>query len=285
MIGRGLYKDEGVLHEFQTASITNPDQETNKYIIEECKKLNNNTNPKAKHIPTLPEQVTIDYVEDKITDISKMHIGINQKTLSVVTHDFTITKGTTVTSININYLKNFAVSLATEFKKLQNTTLVIFDPKKELEKFGKSINNYYYGDFDNIVDKLNNYIDKTIKTKKNTNIVIMIYSVSKFIDSISSMDRITDLLQKYENISLVVFDSASQLKGYLYDDWYKKYFDASGIYVGHGVSDQSVLKISSYSKELSKEVPTNIGFYINEGQYKIIKLIEFEKMNLGDDDE
>ena len=92
-------------------------------------------------------------------------------------------------------------------------------------------------------------------------------------------------LQKYENISLVVFDSASQLKGYLYDDWYKKYFDASGIYVGHGVSDQSVLKISSYSKELSKEVPTNIGFYINEGQYKIIKLIEFEKMNLGDDDE
>ena len=94
------------------------------------------------------------------------------------------------------------------------------------------------------------------------------------------------MLKKYSNACVVVIDDVNSLKGYGFDDWYQNNVNSNnGIYIGSGVGDQNVVKIANFSSELNKDYGNNIGFFIKEARYKIIKLIEFEKIDLGEEDE
>jgi hypothetical protein len=49
--------------------------------------------------------------------------------------------------------------------------------------------------------------------------------------------------------------------------------------------DQSSFKINNYNRDLGKQMPKNYGYYIADGMYNIIKLIEFERIEDDPDDE
>ena len=71
-----------------------------------------------------------------------------------------------------------------------------------------------------------------------------------------------------------------------FDEWYRTSFsDKDGIYIGTGAGDQQLIKINNYDKELALEYKNDIGFQITEGMYKLVKLIEFEKIEEEDEDE
>ena len=57
------------------------------------------------------------------------------------------------------------------------------------------------------------------------------------------------------------------------------------MYIGAGVEEQSILKVTAYGRELSEALPVNYGFYIEEGNFAVVKLIEFERMEENEDDE
>ena len=89
-----------------------------------------------------------------------------------------------------------------------------------------------------------------------------------------------------KDVSLILVDIPSKFKELLFDEWYKSSFsEKDGIYVGTGAGDQGAIKINNYNKELSLEYKNNYGFQINEGMYKVVKLIEFEKAVEEDPDE
>ncbi|MBR2245851.1 MAG: type VII secretion protein EssC [Bacilli bacterium] len=288
MTGRGIYKEGNVLHEFQTASIVEPDSDINKFITDKCNSINEKYEYKAKKVPILPEQVTLEYVEDRITDMSKVPVGINKNTLAVTRFDYTESIGNIVTAINIKYTESFARSMVTIISKMKNTNLIVFDPTKEMNDLKKKIKNYYSDDIDGMIDKIKAYVEKLIEAKKTNNVAIIIYNVSKFLSKLSDNNKLVELLdtlKKYEKGSVIIFEDTAKLKGYLFDDWYKNFFGTDGIYIGSGVAGQTALKITNFTPELSKDVENNIGFFIKEGQYKMIKVIEFEKLDIGDEDE
>ena len=48
-----------------------------------------------------------------------------------------------------------------------------------------------------------------------------------------------------------------------------------GIIIGKGVQDQSFLRVDGYSKELDIPIKEDFGFYIQDGEYELIKLIDY----------
>ena len=71
----------------------------------------------------------------------------------------------------------------------------------------------------------------------------------------------------------------------MFDNWYAKFDTSEGLYVGNGVADQGVLRISTITREMSDPIPPNYGYYICEGMHYVVKLIEFEKIEVDQDDE
>ena len=102
---------------------------------------------------------------------------------------------------------------------------------------------------------------------------------------VSKINELFDAFKVCNNTHILIVDETNKLKENLYEDWFKNIDVSEGLYIGLGVEENGVLKISNYSKELSATFPRNYGFYISEGNYHIVKLLEFEKDTGDEDDE
>lgn len=278
--GRGVFKDGNILHEFQTASITNQESNLVKYLEEEIKVINQNNSFKAKRIPVLPEQVMVTDIENDITTLNSVPIGINVGDLEINTYDFTINFGTIITGNRLTNYTYFIDSLIDVFIRISNTQLIVFDPFKYFIAKKEKIVNYYSDNYEEVMDAISSYITKT-KNEGVLSQVIIIAGVSKFLEKLGDANKFASFMEnikKYENAHIIITDDILKLKKYTFDKWYQdNFFSTEGIYIGNGVSEQNILKINSYSTELSKQYKNNIGFHITDGSYTIVKLIEFTK--------
>ena len=76
-----------------------------------------------------------------------------------------------------------------------------------------------------------------------------------------------------------------QISDIAYETWFKEIDKNEGLFIGKGADEQSVLKISTFGKDLQQTLPKNFGVYISEGNYCITKLIEFEREEVDEEDE
>ena len=90
-----------------------------------------------------------------------------------------------------------------------------------------------------------------------------------------------------ENINIVIADDYKKIKKYEYDSWYRMIQnDTDGIWIGTGLSDQNLFKLSKITKEMSSTYKNNFGFVITDGRADLIKTIELEEYRQeGDDNE
>ena len=281
--GRGVFKDD-TLHEFQTASITDESENLIEYLDKEISLINQNNSVKAKKIPELPDQVLFEDIESEVKDLSKVPIGINVNDLEINTYDFTMNFGTIITGNRLINYTFFIGSLIDVFLNIPNTQVIVLDPFKYLQYKKENVVNYYVDNFNEVMDAIGSYVNK----KKEENVeqeIIIITGVSKFIEKIGDVNKFVSFLEeikKYDKTHVIITDDILKLKKYNFEKWYQDNFYAQeGIYIGNGVSEQNILKISSYSSELAKQYKNNIGFHIQDGVYTIIKLLEFTK---GEDD-
>ena len=90
------------------------------------------------------------------------------------------------------------------------------------------------------------------------------------------MEKLSELLKTYEHFYLIMLDDASKIKSYLYDSWVTSIINnTEGIWIGKGLSDQGVFRLSSITKQMSIDLKNNMGYYINEGSATLCKLIDF----------
>ena len=165
--------------------------------------------------------------------------------------------------------------------------LVILDPTQVLGDLKGSVTNYYDSDFDNVLEKIKKFIQN--QKSKDVNNIIVIISVNKLISSLNdesmAFSDFVDECAKSGNSYILGVDESSKIKNYMFDNWYGKFDVSEGVFVGNGVSDQSILRISTITREMSDPMPPNYGYYICEGMHYVVKLIEFEKIEVDQDDE
>ena len=283
--GRGLCQEGDMLHEFQTASITKDKDAFNEFISNKINELNTKYQVKAKPIPCLPEQVTLEYVEKYIKSMKNVPVGIRKNDVEVAKYDFTSSIMTVVGALKLKYLKPFASSLIDIIHQMKNTVLIVIDGSKMLDTKRETIKNYYDSDFEAIQPKINSFIAE----QKDRNIAIVIFGFNKYYGSFSAkapFEELINICKQSNKISIIAFDEISKFKQLNFESWYSSAVNSlDGLYIGTGISDQSIIKVNNFNTELIKEYGANDLFVVIEGNYKIARSIEFEKYVEEEDDE
>ena len=273
IFGRGICFIDSML-EFQTSSVVDNPNNLNKFILDLSEKISVNSNTKAKKIPVLPDQLTEDMITEEF-GLYNMIIGMNRDDLEFNKFNFCDSLCNLVLSNKISYGLFFIKSLIIQFSKINNTKLYIFDVSKLLGDL--NIDYLYNNDIENKLNELN----KFVFSKPSENILVIFVSFSKLIDKLSDksiIDTFLNNMNKLENKSIIIYDDVNKFKSFVFETWYTSNINSSeGIWIGAGLGDQSVLKISNYSNELTKDFDKNIGFHIHDGIYDVIKLLEFER--------
>ena len=284
--GRGICLNE-VLHEFQTAFICEDRTQENKAILSLIDEVNSKNYAPALRIPSLPEQVELANIENKLNKgVKRIPVGIEKGSLVVRSFDLTVDIGKIVLGPKMKYLKCFTKSFIDELLYLKDN-VVVMDPIEFIPEIGEKVKNYFTSDFDAKIDKLIEFIDKQGENPEKNNIIVLL-AINKIMGKLTESSKIEDLFNKCKatnNSFIVVFEESGKAKDLMYETWFASVDTSEGVYIGPGVEDQNILKIGNYSRELSNKFPKNYGFYIAEGSYHIIKTIEFERIEESEDDE
>jgi len=135
-----------------------------------------------------------------------------------------------------------------------------------------------------LINKYNESLDKNLK-----NNIILIFGIENFINKVNLTERI-DLKLFFENakrndkFQFIIVDNDTTLKKFAYEDWYRNNVIANqGIWLGNGITEQYVIKLSKMDKKLYQEIGNKFGYLVENGMPSLIKLIDF--LEDGDNNE
>jgi len=287
-IGRGLIKLDDV-YEFQTASIVEENELD--YIKGEVLELNQKYAEKAQNIPVLPLKVTLDKVMPAYKNINTVPLGIEKDDLHISTFDLKKELITNISAQDIDDNKNFLYSFVNVLQLINNNNLIVIDALNLFDKNTFNNTNYYsdnfYDIYKNVYDLINKYNESLDKNLKNN--IILIFGIENFINKVNLTERI-DLKLFFENakrndkFQFIIVDNDTTLKKFAYEDWYRNNVIANqGIWLGNGITEQYVIKLSKMDKKLYQEIGNKFGYLVENGMPSLIKLIDF--LEDGDNNE
>lgn len=278
VIGRGLLKDD-LVHEFQTANVVTSCEDVNAYLIEFIKRINQNNVHNADKIPVLPDMVRFNDVNKKQITMNSIPVGIYKEDLEVAYIDYLANVGNIITSNKIENTDIVVNSLIKIFASISNNMLMVIDPLGSLKLDVNECPNYYIDNIELVIDKINDYVKKLIEDKTSISGTIIIYGLNKFVNKIDDKTKLTNFvknIKEYEKVSLIIVDDYSKIKSFAFETWFTGIFNLSeGLWVGKGISEQNLFRISSINKEMTKDINNNMGYLISENASSLIKLINF----------
>ena len=286
--GRGLFKKDKI-YEFQTGLITEEDE--GNYILEYCEKVKESNKFKAKKIPELPAVVDYEHIKDDIPNNDDIVIGINNDKLTPA--KLTIDKNAIniISSNDIDNIFNFVNAIANQvLYKNKRELIFVNTTDKDLNNINLNTCTIEKG-FDDLIKQTSSYIEEAYKIyesndyqeqalKGKKKIIIIIFGVYNFINKLNdeSKKALSSMIKKTNQMNIVNFifiDTPDVLKGYVYEDWFKAGSDLSkGLWIGSGISDQTLFKIFRFTKEDRKEIPLDYGFIIKNGKISKVKLLD-----------
>jgi len=287
--GRGLYAWSGTPHDFQTASIVEDVSNLSKYIIDFVEQLKQTNPVPVQKIPTLPKNVRMEDIQNALSDLTKLPVGIGKTSLEPVIVNPIENLSLAIAANKINVTETFIKSMLQVFKAIK-VGVILIDGTKALESEKGNVANYFNDKFDEVLKSLTDYVQGRIdKPESQGNAVIMIYGVDKFISKLTTpkdMEGLAKLLKKYEKIPIVLVDEGVKLKGYAFEAWMKQInLGGEGIWVGTGLGDQTLFKISGFNKAFSLPYPNNMAFHIIDGSAEIFKVVDLYSSDNDEDDE
>ncbi len=290
IFGRGLVFNNGI-HEFQTASIVAENQNVNDYINTISIKINEINPKKSPPIPTLPEKVTLDLVQKEITTIKEIPIGVYRNSLKIAKYDFTSLPVELISSNKLININSFIDSLLDILLRLKNVTTLFIDssntiPLVATKKYQNKKIIYCNTDFNSVLDKISEIENK--EEYKVARFIYIFYGIEKLktkID-IKKLDKLSSQITASDNSNIIICESAKGLKSIEFDPWYAKLKNNSeGIWIGKGLGNQTVFRLNKITKDMTEDYSNNYGFYINEGEAKLIKNIKFNDLEDSGDEE
>ena len=286
--GRGLFKKDKI-YEFQTASIIE-EEKLSSYISEVCKRLASGYQTKAKRIPVLPEVVDYAYIKNELNDKTDMVIGVNKESLDIEKYNFSKNPIQLISAYELEDMDAFLKALIGEIKYLDYYNLIFIDTTERNMEMDLIKNCYVDKNIDATFKQIADYITRVYEIYENNDfeenavssqrkMICFIYGIYNFINKLSdeSKKMLSDIMQKNSQIHLVSFvivDNPDVIKNYAYEDWFKKYSDtAKGIWIGSGIAEQSLFKVSKIERDDRAEIPNTYGYVIKNSKLNKIKLL------------
>ena len=111
-------------------------------------------------------------------------------------------------------------------------------------------------------------------------IVYVLQDYSELFEQLSTdgRDKLKTLLEKNEpeyQVHFIICEEAGNMGIRTVEAWHKKHCaKGNGVFVGSGIADQYVLKVSGMDRELRKDIPDDFGFVVKNGTCCLCKLVQ-----------
>ncbi len=284
--GRGLI-NLGSCYEFQTACCTAND-DTHEFLSAFCADLRNNATVFAHKVPVLPDVVKVEDVAEVIGYMQKIPVGIAKKSLSPVCINLSNKVAYSVAAQEIYQTALFTEEWLKVLKKCASVSLV--DAEQILSDDAYSDVNFVESQYDifvqnifaEMVERNNTYKDANMDSASLAEFerkIIVISGYKKFFAQLTadSKEKMNVLLEKAEasyKLHFIIIESVSEYSTFNYESWFKRHISgADGLWIGDGVADQYMLKISKVTNDLYDEIGDEYGFSINKNRPVLLKLL------------
>ena len=274
IFGRGLIKigEEDIL-EFQTAKICKA-IDYNDHLEETIKELKAKNPVKAKGLPKLPEELTLEDLRSELEDISSVPVGIEKKSLKIAKYDFLERFMTMISANNIEDVSNYTYNICKLIAEIENVDIKILDAQNSKGDLSKQ-----YKDF---VSE----IKKGIKNNDNITLCAIIGIDNLTEEEAFDETDFTKLLgkaKKSEKYCFIIADDIDNYQNHEVDEWYENYNNENTcIWIGEGIEDQSMIYLKYDSDEIDNKCGNNFGYLVESGEPTLIKIIKSKE---GDEDE
>jgi S-DNA-T family DNA segregation ATPase FtsK/SpoIIIE len=275
-LGRGLFKKE-IAYEYQTARFCEDDKIV-EFIKEKAVELDAANPYKAKKIPILPEVVTLESISTAPFVPKEMPIGINNDSLDLVKYNFLADKAMVISGNDFETIVPFTNSLLCLFKKAGKIVTVVFDFLGEFEVGKKYAGSYANSNFEAFGKNIIKFAESKI-VGQEFYLMLFINGVDKYNSDMPTevTDKLNELVDKNNNIKLIFFDGVFGLKKILFEPFFQDFvIPSNGIWVGNGVSEQSILKVATYSKQHTANISNSFGWVFKGGNIVLTKLLDCE---------
>ena len=282
--GRGILRRDEIF-EFQTAHIAPP-----KSVTEEirglCAALADMPEVKyAKRIPILPDVVNAEFFSDVEVTTKRLPIGVNRSTMNIeylpLASNFITLIAASDASITVQFTQGLAEILPARAK----INVTVLDVYKMFEPDDSKKYQYINEDMESAVINLFNLTLERHKAYKDNpqtsfeHVAYIIPSLSGLFGLLSEdgTDKLNVLLENGSTaykISIIASDGSTELQLLSMRAWYRAHCAGNGIWVGDGIANQYELKISKITNELYNEIGNAFGIVVNNGKFKIIKLLQ-----------
>lgn len=275
--GRGLFKEE-IAYEFQTASIC-PSEEVISYVKNTAQQLSTQNTYLPLKIPVLPEVVTLGSMIKHLDSLKNFPIGIEKQSLNVSTYDFTSQKATLISSNDMDTLVSFVSSIVSLMSHIKNVSHIVVDSELFLDKNTIHVNGYCSSDVVSFLPKLQDYVEKN-SANKSFQILITILGLDKMVSLLDSK-AFTDFVKicsTIDNVHFLFVETAFKLKKYNFENWYtSSVANMNGIWLGSGVMEQSVLKLSDMDRKYKEKISSLYAWNVKFGVGTLVKTIRLEE--------
>lgn len=273
--GRGLIAKNGLVCEFQTASIINSKQ-LNNLIKEASKQLNAAYTTKARKVPTIPQVVTLDSFEHEKITLEEIPIGYNIQNKEIYKFNLLANKLNCIVSETMPGKFDFVKALLKQLKTLPNVNIKIVD---FVNAFKANIDGIkiYKDNLDAAVIEINNEVANE-KNSNNINIYIFV-GIGIYEQKLSDMGKkvmnnVLMALGLLKKSYFIFIDNYETFKNLKLENWYKQQLvENHGIWLGNGISNQMIYNVGDLGMDIKNLDFPYMGFVINQNDFVIIKYV------------
>ena len=277
--GAGLVKIDEVL-QFQTAharSSEASDAEAIREYISDT--FGDYAGPRAQSIPVLPDVVSVEYLASRKVPEKILPFGVSVATLGVVGYDPLAEPMTFVSSDDGDGLLSLVTALCDYYATSGKCSVVVLDPLTTLDGFSPEIAEalgYRQG-----LQAVGETIVSYARGETPLPQLCILTDVSSLLSSVDyDMKREIEgyfIRLGKQDPSFVVVERSATLGNLRYEPWMSSYLTGTGVWLGNGFNDQSIVKPASFSAEFMRPVEEGFGYVVFRGKVQYCKLLQSAK--------
>lgn len=274
--GRGICKldssNSDSYCEFQTAMIDLEEKEleTIKYYAEKCVEY---YKTKVKQLATIPDDVTSEDLLKYATSLEEVPIGYNFYEKDIAKYNLLNQKIHIFTGKSIAENMNFVYALSSLISKIPGVKVRVIDM---IEIFKKPILDIKL--FNEDIDVVYGALEKDVMTRTEKedygiNIILGIGQYKRKLSKggIEIFKNLFEKIQSSKKSIYILIDDYEKIRTLKLESWFDKVSTTRGIWLGTGLSNQSLFTCKKINPEDKKYDFDGIAFNIENEEYKVIK--------------
>ncbi len=261
--GRGIVKVNDVNLEFQVPLLFE-EQRYEKSLNYVLLQLASHLNKKARKVPVIPDEVTIDIIKNRIQSISNLPLGINVKTAQISSFNFDNILNI-ISSSSHATAKKFFTKFAEILSYLNNTKVIIINSLKDISIEVPENIKYFDSSFKKVLEIIDSNVDKYLQEKKEEEFLIIFMGYAQLQRSLLSLDdnteddedenavvdedgviTINSIIKKAKNINnfhFVIYDTERNINKLENSDIEVLFKRKDGIWLGKDFDSQSLFEL------------------------------------------